>query len=143
MVKNEIDVVEYWIKYHGSIFGYNNLHIIDNHSDDGTYEKLLEYQKEGVHVYRESNYKLKGVFMTKLIQDTNKEEAYDVAIPMDIDEFIVHYDKKHNTLNPMHTREYINQIVPKTEKGVFKMNYITSTIDSKDKYGYKNAVLEL
>lgn len=142
MVKNEVDVVEYWLKYHGSIFGYNNLHVIDNNSDDGTYEKLLEYEKEGIQVYRESDYKMKGILMTKLIKEQHKEETYDVAIPMDIDEFIVHYDKKNNILDPMYTREYINQLVPRTEKGVFKMNYVTSTINSKDNYGYKNAVLE-
>ena len=40
MVKNEEDIIEYWINYHGTIFGYRNIYIVDNYSDDGTYEKI-------------------------------------------------------------------------------------------------------
>ena len=43
MVKDEEDIIEYWINYHGSIFGYRNLYIIDNMSTDGTYEKIMKY----------------------------------------------------------------------------------------------------
>lgn len=142
MVKSEVDIVEHWVKYHGSIFGYGNLHIIDNYSDDGTYEKLLEYAKDGVHVSRELDYKRKGDLMTKLINDQRKVDPYEVAIPMDIDEFIVHYDKTENTLNPAHTCRYINQLLNTSSCGVFKMNYVLSAVNSRDKYGYKNAVLE-
>ena len=48
MVKDEIDIVEDWLKYHGTLFGYQNLHVIDNMSEDGTFEKLKEYQSKGV-----------------------------------------------------------------------------------------------
>ena len=44
MVKDEEDIIEYWINYHGSIFGYRNLYIIDNMSTDGTYEKIMKYK---------------------------------------------------------------------------------------------------
>lgn len=142
MVKSEVDIVEHWVKYHGSLFGYTNLHIIDNYSDDGTYEKLLEFAEEGVHVSRELDYRKKGDFMTKLIHDQRKVDPYEVAIPMDIDEFLVHYDKAQNTLNPSNTCRYINQLLDTSEKGVFKMNYVVSAVDSKDNYGYENAVLE-
>lgn len=143
MVKSEVDIIEHWIKYHGSIFGYRNLHIIDNYSDDGTYETLLKYTKDGVHVYRELDYRRKGDLMTKLINDQKEVDPYEVAIPMDIDEFIVYYDRTRNTLNPTHTCTYINQLLKTSEEeGVFKMNYVVSTINSGDHYGYKNAVLE-
>ena len=29
MVKNEVDIVEDWLKYHGTLFGYNNLNVLD------------------------------------------------------------------------------------------------------------------
>ena len=38
MVKNEDDIVALWIEYYGELFGYENLYIIDNYSDDLTYE---------------------------------------------------------------------------------------------------------
>ena len=42
MVKGESDIVEDWVLYHGSIFGYKNIYVIDNYSRDGTYEILLK-----------------------------------------------------------------------------------------------------
>ena len=37
MVKDEDDIIDIWIKYHGWLFGYNNLYIVDNFSTDNTY----------------------------------------------------------------------------------------------------------
>ena len=37
MVKDEVDIVEHWINYHGKLFGYENLFIVDNMSSDGTH----------------------------------------------------------------------------------------------------------
>ena len=142
MVKNEEDIIEYWINYHGSIFGYRNLHIIDNNSDDGTYEKIMKYKKIGVNIYREPDYKLKGKLLTGLIKEQQKIDAYDLAIPIDIDEFVVHYDKRHKTLNPSHIRIYINELMKTSNDEIFKMNYIQSTINSQNDYGYNNALLE-
>ena len=55
MVKNENDIIEYWIKYHGKLFGYSNLYIVDNMSNDGTYEIIEFYQNYGVNLFREKN----------------------------------------------------------------------------------------
>ena len=49
MVKDEVDIVEEWVVYHGHIFGFKNLYIIDNFSTDGTYQLLntlkIKYDK--------------------------------------------------------------------------------------------------
>ena len=42
MVKDEVDIIDDWVIYHGSMFGFSNIFVIDNFSSDGTYEKLLE-----------------------------------------------------------------------------------------------------
>ena len=63
MVKDEADIVEDWIIYHASIFGYDNIYVIDNYSSDGTYEILQKYVP-GINLYRERDYKKKGEFMT-------------------------------------------------------------------------------
>lgn len=55
IVKDEIDIVREWVMYHGYIFGFQNLYIIDNMSVDGTYEKLLEFQQtHGCNVSQEA-----------------------------------------------------------------------------------------
>lgn len=138
MVKNEEDIIEYWINYHGSMFGYRNLHIIDNYSNDGTYEKILKYKKIGVKIYREKHYKKKGDLIESLIKS---EKNYDIAIPLDIDEFITHYDKTNNILNPSHTKEYIEHHLDLDKNTIFKCNYI-QTVITDNECGYNNALLE-
>jgi hypothetical protein len=139
MVKNEEDIIEYWINYHGTIFGYRNIYIVDNYSDDGTYEKILKYKKVGVNISRHSDYKKKGDLMTQMIKQDNN---YDIAIPLDIDEFIVHYDKNNKCLNPTHTKKYIDKYLNLKDNSVFKCNYIQSTISNNNDFGYNNALLE-
>ena len=42
IVKDEVVIVKDWIIYHGSLFGWNNIYIIDNYSTDGTYETIMD-----------------------------------------------------------------------------------------------------
>ena len=45
MVKDEDDIIENFINYYGKLFGYNNLFIIDNISNDNTYDICLKYKQ--------------------------------------------------------------------------------------------------
>ena len=99
MVKDEVDIIEDWLLYHGSLFGFNNIYIIDNYSNDGTYEILLKYKNEkNIFLIREKDYKKKGIYMRHLIKDRIKQD-YDIAIPIDSDEFIVFYNKQNNCIS--------------------------------------------
>ena len=139
MVKDEVDIVEDWIKYHGNIFGYKNLYIIDNNSVDGTYDILQKYIESGITIFQKDDYRLKGEYMTEMINDPKYGE-YDIAFPVDIDEFITHYDKTNNTISPEHTYKYIKTL-SETEP-VFKANYVQMVIDSRDEGGYTRATIE-
>lgn len=146
MVKDEDDIIDIWIKYHGSLFGYNNLYIVDNFSTDNTYNIILKYKNKGVNIYREKDYKQKGDIMKKLINNCNKN-LFDICYPIDIDEFIVYYNKNTKTLNPNYTLNYINNILKNklNSYDIFKTNYIQTLITKENSiknYGYKNAPLE-
>ena len=67
MVKDEVDIIEDWILYHGAIFGFHNLYIVDNMSTDGTYELMQKYVGKGVNTIRQHDYKKKGDLMKQLI----------------------------------------------------------------------------
>ena len=143
MVKNEDDIVEDWINYHGKIFGYNNLHIIDNYSDDDTYNILLKYKSKGIHIYRERDYKIKGILLTRLINNERQKEDYNLAIPLDIDEFISYYDKEKNELIPSNTKSYIcSEIGKNLNNSMYKCNYVNSLITTNDNIGYNNVLRE-
>jgi hypothetical protein len=139
MVKDEIDIVEDWLKYHGTLFGYKNLYIVDNMSDDGTFEKIQEYQSKGVFLIQREDYKLKGDYMTELINDPNRGD-FDFAYPIDIDEFVVYYDKESNQILPFRTVNYFKSL-PVSET-VFKTNYINSLISNGNDVGYERATVE-
>jgi len=139
MVKDEVDIVEDWLKYHGTIFGYKNLYVIDNMSEDGTFEKLQEYESKGISLYRKLDYTLKGEYMNELIQDQGRGE-YDIAYPLDIDEFIVYYDLEQNKLFPFRTKNYFNTLP--MDQTVFKTNYIQAMISNGTNDGYKRATTE-
>ena len=164
IVKDEIDIVAEWVHYHGRLFGYENLYIIDNMSTDGTYEKLLDLQSAyGCSVFQRPNYALKGEYMTQMIHEycSHKNESGNyttpIAYPIDIDEFVAMYDVGTHTISCDKSAmlAYFNQtILPKVasnEYMFFKTNYImnklinncaTAATTSSDFDGYKNAVVE-
>jgi len=138
MAKGEVDIVRDWVMYHGYLFGFNNLYIIDNLSRDGTYEVLLQLKKDySIHVYQLPDYKKKGEYMTSLIKQFGKNEF---VIPVDIDEFIVHYDKSTKVISCENA--LINQTMKALPKAnAYKMNYITAYPTEQYK-GYERATVE-
>jgi Glycosyl transferase family 2 len=137
MVKGENDIVEDWVKYHGDIFGYENIYVIDNYSLDGTYQTLIKLKQQyNINITRLKDYKKKGEYMTSLLRTFCKNEF---AFPIDIDEFIVYYDKQTNTINCDKDiiLNYINSL-PKL--AFYKMNYIFSKILTDN--GYNRAAVE-
>lgn len=121
MVKNEIDIIDDWIFYHGSLFGYENIYIIDNYSDDGTYEKIIRFKAIGINVFRETDYKKKGEYMTKLCNTYCDSE--DIAYPIDIDEFVIFYDKYTKQIS-VDKNTIISYIKNLPDAEIYKTNYI-------------------
>lgn len=139
MVKNEIDIIDEWIFYHGSIFEYKNLFIIDNYSDDGTYEKLLRLKNVGINLYRKPDYKKKGEYMTQFYETCCDPD--DIVYPLDIDEFIVFFDKYSKKISvDKHT--IISYISNLPDAEIYKTNYINAMPTQYFPEGFKNAVCE-
>lgn len=139
MVKNELDIVTDWIFYHGSLFGYSNIYVIDNYSDDGTYEQLIKFKQLGINLTRKFDYSKKGEYMTRCY---NKFcEPDDIGYPIDIDEFIVYYDKMINKISTSksYILEYLKAL-PEAE--IYKTNYIQATPNQDNPNGYRRAVAE-
>ena len=137
MVKGENDIVKDWVMYHGNLFGYKNLYIIDNLSRDGTYETLASLKNQyGINIYRSDDYKKKGDYMTFLIKKFCNDEY---AFPIDIDEFIVLYDKNNNVIfcDNESIYNYIKTLPP---SNAYKMNYIYSKILLSS--GYERAAID-
>jgi len=137
MVKDEVDVVEDWILYHGTLFGFTNLYVIDNFSADGTFELLINLKNQyNINVTRVENYKKKGDYMTELLRNFGNG---GIVFPIDIDEFIVYYNKQSNTIS-CDKNIIIDHISSLQLLPFYKMNYINSKIFNP--VGYKRATTE-
>lgn len=145
MVKDEVDIVEDWVKYHGKMFGYTNLFVIDNYSTDGTYEILENYkQSHGLYLIREKDYKMKGHYMRHLMKDHDKGRCCDIAYPLDIDEFICYYNNVNGHLDPNKTYDNITQLYNNnTNVQLFKTSYIATMVSSHDDIGHENGIKDI
>jgi hypothetical protein len=138
IVKDEIDIIRDWIIYHGSLFGFNNIFVIDNYSKDGTYEAILEF-KDLINISQESDYREKGVFMTELMKKHCMGDD-KIAFPLDVDEFVVYYEKgsKEVIFDKNLIVNYFNTL---PQARVYKMNFIIPTLLQKD--GYQRAPAQI
>jgi hypothetical protein len=141
MVKDEVDIIRDWIIYHGCMFGWDSIYVIDNFSTDGTYEIIVNEFGNLIHYIQEADYGKKGDLMTDLM---NKfcTEPDDYAFPIDIDEFIVYYDKYDNNYSVCIDKNlilnYINNLPPSR---VYKANYIYPINTAEN--GYDNATTNI
>lgn len=66
MQKNESKLLEAWIKYYGYLFGFENLYILDNGSnEDAVFSILKKYSRVGVNIYYEHNQKKTSIKKVK------------------------------------------------------------------------------
>lgn len=135
IVKDEVDIVEEWLIYHGCMFGWNNIYIIDNFSTDGTWEKINEF-KDLVNIFREPDYSKKGDYMKNLVDKFC--HPGEIAFPIDIDEFIVYYDNNTVSVDKDFINNYINTLPLYT---LYKANYICPVITKEN--GYERAAHEI
>jgi hypothetical protein len=138
IVKDEDDIISEWIIYHGYLFGYENLHIIDNMSTDGTYEKIVSFKNKGINIYRKHDYSKKGKYMTELMKQHCSNNEF--AFPIDIDEFIVYYDKSSDNSISTNKEKISNYLksLPVDNK-IFKMNFIFTNNHIDNNFGFDKA----
>ena len=94
MQKNESALLEPWIKYHASLFGLNSLYVFDNGSTHPDVIAMLKhYRAAGANIISRhrtrSAYARKGDIIADCIRRLQAKRQYDVALPMDCDEFLV------------------------------------------------------
>ena len=92
MCKNEIDLIYPWVLFHGLRFGFENIFIFDNGSDQPMRSRLAHIESWGVRVdYSHSvsaDFAAKGEIIASLIQEMDDEDPADFYFPLDCDEFI-------------------------------------------------------
>jgi hypothetical protein len=94
MEKNENLLLTNWIHYHGTLFGYENLYIFDNGSDNIEVKQDLARlaPQYGFNVdYSRStkaDFEAKGDLVVQKIRELENSSGYDFFVPLDCDEFV-------------------------------------------------------
>ncbi len=94
MQRNEAVLLTPWVLYHGHLFGFENLFIFDNGSDDPATKATLSQlsSTHGIHVdyskNTKSDFEHKGDIFIDNILYLDNTGKYDFFIPLDCDEFV-------------------------------------------------------
>ena len=125
VTKNEYDLIEDFILYHGNLVGYNNIIIIDNASSNkNVFEIYEKYKLLGVKVHYENNYSGNGQADSFNKYMNMYKESCDYLIGLDTDEFLFSYDEFKKNNNPFN-KEKILEVFNSYNKNdtLFKIDY--------------------
>lgn len=140
VTKNETDLIADFVKYHGSIFGFSNVVLIDNNSDCPVVLELYRsFRRMGVVVEKHPSYrgKSQGEAFTKYMSKYKSECKFMVGL--DTDEFLQFPD--FLTANPKQTsvpylrnrfRAYFSNL-PRDASKFNVVTYFNSVPDPSDK----------
>ena len=134
MQKNESDILSQWIEYHSKIVCYENIYIIDNESTDNSLEILNKFKQEkGINVCIRTDYQKKGDYICELIN----QNPCDMAIPLDLDEFIG-INEDYNNIEKI--KEELFRLIDLNCPKYSFSNYLTSV---NTKLYYNNPIEEI
>ena len=91
MTRNEYPLIVSWIEYHGKVYGFENLYIIDASDEPKVIAALKSAEKLGVSVnYSHANLNEVQVEIDDLMKSL--VPSCDLVIKLDTDEFIAYYN---------------------------------------------------
>ena len=140
VTKNETDLIEDFVEYHGKIFGFSNLILIDNDSDCPVVLRLYgKFKRMGVIVEKHPSYRgqSQGQAFTKFMSKYRRECKFMVGL--DTDEFMQFPD--FFTMHPEKTsvpylrnrfRAYFSNL-PRDSSKFKVVTYFNSVPDPADK----------
>ena len=115
MQKNEDILLEPWLLYHGHLFGYENLYVYDNGStSQPALDTVALFSGLGVNfetrLDQTADFERKNQIFVERINAMKAAGAYDVFLPMDCDEFIVHFDDSGLTCDAGAIGAYLDRL---------------------------------
>jgi hypothetical protein len=128
MQKNEFELFPVWVRYHGEMFGYENLYVFDNGSNVAMDRLLRDAEVLGVNVDRSrvtfDDFQNKGLILSKLIRKIDQENPAEIYFPLDCDEFIgVEDDKGRVSIAPVDVLDELKGLSGNTDLLMIRRGY--------------------
>ena len=120
MQRDEDLLLEAWLLYHGYLFGFENLAVFDNGSSLPDVTAILSrFEAAGVTVIRDHNrledFLQKGDLLKRMIEWWDEAGGYDIAIPLDCDEFLALFTETGITCERRQIHDYLDRFVGRPE----------------------------
>jgi len=129
MTKNELLLIEDWIKYHGYLFGYENLYIVDASTDLKVLEIYEKYKDAGINIiYDKTDLNDLEKQLTFYMHKFKGEDNF--LIKLDTDEFLAY--NKGGYLDNKNIK-YLFDFIPITGQK-YKASYIVCSVAQQDNY---------
>lgn len=129
MQRNEQALLEPWLCYHGNLFGFENLFVIDHGSDHlDVMGVLANYEAAGVTVRRlpaAADYLTKGEIVSAELRALDATGLYDFLFPIDCDEFLVLYGRHgRSSCDRVRIHAYLETLAGETRLLQIKRNLL-------------------
>jgi len=116
MQKDEVFLLRPWLAYHGHLFGFENLFVLDNGSTSpNVRDTLMDYAKLGVKVDwghgSRQDYLAKGDLIGGWMRILDARREYDFLIPLDCDEFVVLRTEQEFSCSREQIHRYLDGLV--------------------------------
>jgi hypothetical protein len=147
--KNEFDLIESFLQYYGHLFGFENITVIDNGSDNKVVLDIYEkYKKLGTEVITDdTSFNTVNIFMSKHIKEACKK--CDWIVPLETDEFMFWVPSMHDQ-DSLIDRSNIYKILQNVPNTVSILNYehfLQSCVKTDDdhyvNYHYSDPVAQM
>lgn len=91
LTKDEPALIETWLKYHGNLIGYNNIHILDNSTDAHVTDIYKRTANLGyhLHIHPQCNLNTAEIYINNI--KAQIEGPYNYIAKFDTDEFLTMY----------------------------------------------------
>lgn len=108
---NEDDILDLWLRYYTALFTPKCVTILDNFSTCMETQRILTaWSNRGVNVvYKQGPYSAKGNLILKAFRSFYPESA--LALPIDIDEFLIPFNETVPVFNVTLLKDLLNQFI--------------------------------
>jgi hypothetical protein len=116
MQRDEDFVLEPWLRYHGYLFGFENLYVFDNGSTNPSVVDTLDrYERAGIRIYRQlathDDFLARGHHFASFIRHLDDVDTHDLIMLLDCDEFVALFTDSGLTCEPTAIHRYLDRLI--------------------------------